>query len=495
MRIIFVILLLFLFTLRADAEPTRPLVFVPGIVGSKLCKGGTGENCEGGRLLWGDAWSLNNIKELTIPRGPRSPDDGVRANAIIDKISIFGLIKIEDYAETLYPILKGLGYAKGNMFYEFPYDWRASTYDTARQLKDFLDQPPLKDRQVDIIAHSMGGLVAQIYIKNLGGDRRVVRLVNLAVPFLGSPQSLHTLTDGWGWTENQLAGGLETIQKFALSMPSFYELLPEYQYCCILGRPDDANRKPYPVLTDNGWGQIKWATQDIDPAALSAALQRARDLRQLASKPYPSGVSVYNFAGAKIDTAFQFYADHQRNEIALYRPNSGDGTVPEVSASNGGVPPPFVSFAPHQTVFNDPAAITALGRIFCEAPCGVPTQFAAPSLTATSLNGNTVQIKSVGLTSTRAFAKPNEAFPVELRVLGDANTDLDKLAVSVEVFYLDGGSAVRKETRSLTAALESNDVAFYKAMVGPLTTAGRYRLNINVKGMPSVTDFLIVSAD
>ena len=97
-----VLVFIFSFSVEANAEPKRPLIFVPGIIGSKLCKGGIGVQCEGGVVLWGDVWSLSNIKELTISHGPRLPDDGIRPASIIDRISLFGLIKVEEYAHTLY---------------------------------------------------------------------------------------------------------------------------------------------------------------------------------------------------------------------------------------------------------------------------------------------------------------------------------------------------------------------------------------------------------
>lgn len=40
--------------------------------------------------------------------------------------------------------------------------------------------------QVDLVAHSMGGLVAAWYIQHLGGDRRVRRVVSLGTPWAGS---------------------------------------------------------------------------------------------------------------------------------------------------------------------------------------------------------------------------------------------------------------------------------------------------------------------
>ena len=216
MKRIFFLMFTLLFPVALNAEPSRPLVFIPGIFGSELST-----NRE---RLWGGIWSLNNLRQLTIISGPHKPDDSIEAKNVIKEISLFGIIKVVEYARTLYPILKEEGYEtkNGNLFV-FPYDWRQSNYDTASRLQDFMNSPALKGKQVDMIAHSMGGLVAQIYIKNMEGANRVKKLINLAVPFRGSVNTLRTLTDGWGTVQNGLAGGLGIVRRFALSMPSFYE--------------------------------------------------------------------------------------------------------------------------------------------------------------------------------------------------------------------------------------------------------------------------------
>lgn len=44
--------------------------------------------------------------------------------------------------------------------------------------------------QIDIVAHSMGGLIARYYVKRLGGDRYVRSLVTLGTPHHGSPMAI-----------------------------------------------------------------------------------------------------------------------------------------------------------------------------------------------------------------------------------------------------------------------------------------------------------------
>ncbi len=55
----------------------------------------------------------------------------------------------------------------------------------ALQLKRTIDERVAGGR-VDLIAHSMGGLVSRVYLQKLGGARRVDRLITLGTPHAGS---------------------------------------------------------------------------------------------------------------------------------------------------------------------------------------------------------------------------------------------------------------------------------------------------------------------
>lgn len=80
---------------------------------------------------------------------------------------------------------------------------RGSIEALALQLKRELDRR-VGGGRIDLIAHSMGGLIARFYLQQLGGERRVDRLITLGTPhrgthaasFLPSPLVRQLLPDG-----------------------------------------------------------------------------------------------------------------------------------------------------------------------------------------------------------------------------------------------------------------------------------------------------------
>jgi hypothetical protein len=63
-------------------------------------------------------------------------------------------------------------------------DIRRSAFLIHRKIESILAQTPIK--QVDIVGHSMGGLIGLYYIKKLGGHDRVRRLVMMGTPLKGT---------------------------------------------------------------------------------------------------------------------------------------------------------------------------------------------------------------------------------------------------------------------------------------------------------------------
>lgn len=143
------------------------------------------------------------------------------------------------------------GYVKDKDLFLFPYEWRASNVITAHLLKTKIAE--IKDAakwpRVDIVAHSMGGLVAREYIETLHGGSNVDQLITLGTPHEGSPQSYLTWDGGeFGVKFRDLLlkgifhqeaeeNGYDSIFSYIRKAPitSVRELLPTYSYLKEVG--------------------------------------------------------------------------------------------------------------------------------------------------------------------------------------------------------------------------------------------------------------------
>ena len=93
--------------------------------------------------------------------------------------------------DNLFVALQRAGYIAGETLFAFPYEWRQSNVITAQKLEEMIAE--VKDicrcGRVDLVAHSMGGLVARSYIQGPDYQDDVDQLVFLGTPHLGSPKS------------------------------------------------------------------------------------------------------------------------------------------------------------------------------------------------------------------------------------------------------------------------------------------------------------------
>jgi pimeloyl-ACP methyl ester carboxylesterase len=67
----------------------------------------------------------------------------------------------------------------------FDYDSRSGIEQGAIALRDYLRRH-VRGGRIDLVCHSIGGLVARVYIQDLGGARRVDRCITLGTPHLGT---------------------------------------------------------------------------------------------------------------------------------------------------------------------------------------------------------------------------------------------------------------------------------------------------------------------
>lgn len=72
----------------------------------------------------------------------------------------------------------------------FNYATSGSVEKMALRLRDEVDRH-VKGGRIHIVAHSLGGLVARLYVQALGGDRRVRTVVTLGTPHRGTFPSVY----------------------------------------------------------------------------------------------------------------------------------------------------------------------------------------------------------------------------------------------------------------------------------------------------------------
>ncbi len=123
--------------------------------------------------------------------------------------------------------------------FPFPYDWRLDNAQNAGRLAKYIDlireaNPDVTN--VDVVAHSMGGLLARRYMLEHPGV--VQTFVSACSPYLGSPKAAMTLKTGdldeFGLN---VVVGLELGKQIARHMPALHQLMPTQGYFDLGGRP------------------------------------------------------------------------------------------------------------------------------------------------------------------------------------------------------------------------------------------------------------------
>lgn len=275
----------------------RPVIIIPGVTGSQIANPITD------KTLW---FSITRDKDDDLRLPMTSPilknnRDALIVKDIIRKVELPVLPDVEVY-DALIEALVARGYteAKWNapkaadVFYVFPYDWRRDNVETAQLLikkisdaKRYLKRPNLK---FDIIAHSMGGLIAR-YAAMYGaadlpskgtprptwaGAAHIGKLMMFGTPNEGSFDSFEALEEGYPIVADRKLPFVDDFRpEDLLTMPSAFQLIPHQSSARFL----DENLLPIKVDFYNpqtwlkyGWGAVS------DPKFLS----KLKDAPQLA---------------------------------------------------------------------------------------------------------------------------------------------------------------------------------------------------------------------
>ncbi len=149
---------------------------------------------------------------------------------------------IQHTYDDLFNALATNGYTPGQTLFSFPYDWRNDNRITASVLRDKIIE--IKSicncQKVDIITHSMGGLVARYYIESNLYQNDIDQLILLGTPNKGAPKSYLAWEAGVSdssfdtlvFTILAKAEGFNNSYDYVRNKPltSVKQLLPVYNY-------------------------------------------------------------------------------------------------------------------------------------------------------------------------------------------------------------------------------------------------------------------------
>lgn len=263
------------------ANGAGPIVYIlPGIMGSKL---GTSPH-----LIWLHPVAIANggILELAMPAEKPLTASGVMLPGYL-KLKL--MLEIAGFRPVFYP-----------------FDWRCDLFELGRALLDHIAAQG--EREVMLVAHSMGGLVARAAL-TLDTQSRIKRLVQLGAPNEGSFAPVQALRAVYPTVRklaalDQSHSAEELARKVFLALPGLYQMLPT------------------PALTSiDLFDPRSWPQDELAPNA--TLLREAREIR---ARLPPADARCALIAGTSQETITSVRLVENQFEYTITR--DGDGTVP-----------------------------------------------------------------------------------------------------------------------------------------------------------------------
>jgi pimeloyl-ACP methyl ester carboxylesterase len=312
------------------------VIVVPGIMGSELADAEDNPvwSVSAGTLTKAIRTLGRSLRRLELPAGigDKAPNDGVRATGLINSLHVVpglwspvtGYDGLLDFLRSdRFHLVEGVPGDNGvtpNLL-AFPYDWRLSNRYNGRllaaaaldALARWRRQPGMREAKLVLICHSMGGLVARWFAEQEDGAKDIRALITIGTPYRGALKSLTTLVNG---LEPGIGPLRLSLTAFARSLPSMYQLLPQYD--CLT---TDSGRTP---LQGSGCPELDMTMVD-DAAEFHRAVKGSGDLPYTLHKvvgirqPTPTTARVI---GGNVEPSFEI---DERNQ-------GGDGTVPRLAA-------------------------------------------------------------------------------------------------------------------------------------------------------------------
>ncbi len=376
----------------------NPIIVIPGILGSNIA------DLENDNTLWGDFGESfadpkvdKNLRKIALPMQVGKTLDQLQGQSTADgslryiKGSLAGIpISINTYASMLSAM--GVGEQSGaggslnklddyiddrrheaNAF-EFSYDWRRSLDENAIRLAEYIRQVTrfvqlqrgsFEAVKFDIVAHSMGGLIARYYLQygeqllpagdampiaNWSGSAQIERVVLIGPPNGGALPGLDCLLTGI--PKNPITPGYDPV--ILGTLPAVYQLFPRLRFKMF--KRSDADEQHSDYMHSDLWIEMNWGLADTSkdpllarllPGVDTPALRRDTALDHLdkcltASRKIqlaldtvtqrPEHLKMFLFVGDATKTPLMATAKKGDKKLTYTKKGAGDGTVPRSCA-------------------------------------------------------------------------------------------------------------------------------------------------------------------
>lgn len=300
-----------------ESTRRRPVIVIPGILGSKLVQQDTN------RIVWGafageyaDPSRVDGARLFALPMRKGAPlanlrDDVVHAGALDRvKLTVLGLpVNLNAYYNLL--VTLGVGGFRDQQLaqmgaidygdkhytcFQFAYDWRRSNVENAALLKAFMDErriylleryrqdygPGDYDIKFNIVAHSMGGLLTRYFLRygdaplpadgslpklTWAGADYVANAILVGTPNAGSVDALSELVHG-----SRPAPIVKPYPPALVgTLPAVYELMPRARHGAVV-IDENADARVEDITNVATWRRFNWGLLDPGEDRLLAAL-------------------------------------------------------------------------------------------------------------------------------------------------------------------------------------------------------------------------------
>ncbi|CAL1370465.1 unnamed protein product [Linum trigynum] len=317
---------------------------------------------------------LNKDSEIVVPQD----DYGLYAIDILDPSPLAKCVHLTEvyHFHDMIELLVNCGYKKGTTLFGYGYDFRQSNRvgNSMEGLKAKLETAyeASGKRKVNIITHSMGGLLVSCFM-SLYKDvfsMFVNKWICIGCPFQGAPGCINdSILTGLQFVEgfeNYFFVSRWTMHQLLLECPSIYEMLPnpafkwerdpQIQVWRKQSNDDDTSiqAESYGLLESISLfeealknNELTYGGNTIPLPFNMSILKWATETRKILNDvQLPEGVSFYNIYGTSCDTPFDVcYGSEtspvdELSEVCHVTPQysyvDGDGTVPAESAKADG---------------------------------------------------------------------------------------------------------------------------------------------------------------